>query len=354
MGWGLLWESLLWGALALAAAGCSTWRLPEGTRTQLHALPARTAAHVTASDLRFYSYPRVPITPRMQAELRRERGLYRIWDLELPSIGDNGQPDDVVRARYYESRLPGRKRLIVILPIYGKSVYPSHKVARYLTRDRDAETTNVLLLRGGENLYDWKALAASKSEDEFLTEVDRGVQRIRNTVIDVRRMVDWAEEQPEIDREKIGIIGFSFSSILANLTMAIDRRIAAGVFFMGGGHVHKIFAHCEGNDLQEVRHQMRHRLGWTNLHFEYKLEGPLRPVDPIRLASLLEDRPVLLAESLVDAVIPPESRRDLRRALGEPERIRFIIGHRAAFLSLTPLGFNYATRKIRHFFLDNL
>jgi len=338
--------------LVVSAAGCSYWRLPEGTRTELHALPARTAAQVTRDDLLFYSYPRRPVEPRI--DLRKERGLYRVWDMELTSLGDNGQPGNRVRARYFESRLPGRKRLILVLPIYGKSHYPSRKVARYLTKDRDAETTNVLMFLGGENLYDWRALADSESEEELLDEVERTVQRVRNTVVDVRRLVDWTEGRPEIDPERIGIVGFSFSSILANLTMALDERIAAGVFFMGGGHIHRIFAHCEGNDLQKVRREMRRRLQWTDLHFEYKLEAPLRPVDPIRLASLLEDRPVLLGESVVDAVIPPSSRRDLRRALGEPERIRFVIGHRAAFLSLTPLGFNYSTRKIRRFFLDNL
>lgn len=340
--------------VSLLASGCSMWRPAADTRAELQARTAHTAAHVTERDLLFYSYPKVPIDPQVERNLRRQRGSYDIWDLELPSIGHNGQPEDVVRARYFQSRLPGAKRLIVILPIYGKSVYPSHKVARYLTKERDAETTNVLLLRGGENLYDWQAMAAAESEAELIAEVELGVRRIRNTVIDVRRLLDWAEEQPEIDPERIGIVGFSFSSILANLTMALDERVAAGVFFMGGGHIHRIFAHCEGNDLQEVRRRLGDRLGWTSLHFEYELEGPLRPIEPTRLASLLGDRPVLLAESMVDAVIPAESRRELRESLGQPDRIRFVIGHRAAFLSLTPLGFNYSTRKIRQFFLDHL
>lgn len=349
------WPALAWSALAsLLVSGCSMWSVPAGTRTELQSQPARTAAHVTERDLLFYSYPKAPIEPQMDSHLRRHRGAYEVWDLELPSIGDNGQPDHVIRARYFASRIPGPKRLIVVLPIYGKSVYPSHKVARYLTKQRDAETTNVLLLLGGENLYDWQAMAAAETEDELIAEVEQSVYRIKNTVIDIRRFLDWAEERPEIDPERIGIVGFSFSSILANLTMALDERIAAGVFFMGGGHIHQIFAHCEGNDLQKVRRRLGHRLGWTNLHFEYELEGPLRPIEPTRLASLLGSRPVLLAESVVDAVIPPDSRRDLRESLGEPDRIRFVIGHRAAFLSLTPLGFNYSTRKIRQFFLDHL
>lgn len=323
-------------------------------RHQLATLNARATTEITREDQLYFSYTRQPVQPQMEQTLRRQRGPYRVWDLELPSSGDNAQPGNVVRARYFESELPGPKRLILVLPIYGKSHYPSHKVARFLTRDRDAETTNVLMLLGGESLYDWRAMAAAESEAELLEEVERTVVRVKSTVIDIRRLLDWSEGRPEVDPERIGIVGFSFSSILANLIMAIDERIAAGVFFMGGGHVHKIFAYCEGNDLQQVRHRMRRRLGWTSLHFEYLLEEPLRPVDPIRLASLLGDRPVLLAESVVDGVIPRESRRDLRESLGQPDRIRFVIGHRAAFLSLTALGFNYSTTKIRQYFLDNL
>lgn len=341
-------------SVSALVTGCSYWQVPVESRMAAQSLPARDAADLTPEDLLFYSYTPEPMADLVERRLHRERGSYRIWDLQLPSIGDNGQPGTRVRARYYASTIPGPKRLVLVLPIYGKSTYPSHKVARYLTQERDAETTNVLLFLGGENLYDWRAIADAVSERQLLAEVERAVERIRVTVIDVRRMLDWAEDQPQVDRSRVGIVGFSFSSILANLTMALDPRIDAGVFFMGGGHIHKIFAHCEGNDIQAARRELGPRLGWTDLHFEYHLESPMRPINPVRLASLLEDRPVLLADSVVDGVIPEESRRDLRRALGEPERIRFVIGHRAAFLSLTPLGFNYSTKKIRRFFIENL
>lgn len=350
----LVIAGILWASGAACLTGCSYWRPPEAAPREHLSLAARQAARPDGEVLRFYSYPRQPVSPILERRLFRLRGSYRVWNLELPSSGDNGQPGNRVRARYYESRLAGEKRLILILPIYGKSTYPSHKVARYLTKERDAESTNVLLLLGHENLYDWRALADSRSEEEFFAEIDKTVHRIRSTVIDVRRLVDWAREQPDIDPDRIGIAGFSFSSILANLTMAVDQRIAAGVFFMGGGHIHKIFAHCEGNDIQKARRRVGRRLGWTDLQFELQLKEPLRRINPIPLAGLIGSRPALLADSMIDGVIPRESRLELRRVLGEPPRIRFLLGHREAFLSLTPLGFDYSTRKIRRFFIDHL
>jgi hypothetical protein len=283
-------------------------------------------------------------------DLLHHRGYYRVWSLSLPSAGDNGQPGNRVEARYFESLRSGTKKLVVILPIYGKSAYPSRKLAGYLTRERGAADTNVLLLVGGHNLYDAAALAAATSEEELHREVDRTVLRMESTVQDIRRLLSWAAGRPEIDPHRIGIAGFSFSSILANLVMATDSRVRAGVFFLGGAHVHEVFAHCHGNQVAHARHVLNRRFGWSDEEFAARLEPHLAPVEPTRWAHRLGHRPVLLGESPLDRVIPRRSRVGLWESLGRPERLVLRLNHRTAFLTMTPLGFNYTNRKIRRFF----
>lgn len=39
--------------------------------------------------------------------------------IQFPSTGDNGQPDNLVTGLNYQSREPGPKRLVIILPIWG-------------------------------------------------------------------------------------------------------------------------------------------------------------------------------------------------------------------------------------------
>lgn len=348
-------RGLLVGLLGVSGllGGCSHWR-PETLPAHSVTRPSRSIPALASRP-----HPGLPIRARLAApapslELAEKRGSYRIWDLSMGSAGDNGQPGRVVEARYFESTRPGVKRLVVILPIYGKSHYPSRKLARVLTRERDAHDVNVLLLTGETNLYRPGLVAAAESADELLDEIADTAERMRVTVVDILRLIDWAVSRPEIEPARIGVVGFSFSAILASLTMAVDERVGAGVFFMGGAHVHEIFAHCQGNQVAAARDALTRKLGWSQETFARRLEPILAPVEPLAYAAHLRGRPILLADSPLDRVIPEASRRDLWHALGRPERLILRFSHRTAFLSMTPLGANYSNRKIRRFFLENL
>ena len=344
----------------LLLAGCSHWR-PDGLVAPGppagSALPAAALAPLPAPrpSTAAFDYVRRPDGPPVELSLEERRNGYRVWHLWMPSAGDNGQPGRRVEGRYYESVRPGAKPLVVVLPIYGKSAYPSRKLARYLTRARtDAADVNVLRLLGNENLYRPELLAAARDEGELVAEIEATARRMVATVVDVRRLLDWAERRPEVDRDRLGVVGFSFSSALASLAMAADPRFGAGVFFMGGGHVHEIFAHCHGNEVADARQVLRRALGRSDDQLARLLDEPLAMVDPVRLAPLLAGRPVLLADSPIDRVIPESSRRDLWEALGRPQRLVFRLSHRTAFLTMTPLGLDYANRKIRRFLDESL
>lgn len=51
---------------------------------------------------------------------------------------------------------------------------------------------------------------------------------------DSRRLVDWLSTLPEVDRSRIGMIGHSLGAKMTLYAMAMDSRIAAGVFSEGG------------------------------------------------------------------------------------------------------------------------
>jgi hypothetical protein len=53
-------------------------------------------------------------------------------------------------------------------------------------------------------------------------------------VRDSRRLVDWLWTLPEVDRTRIGMIGHSLGAKMTLYAMAMDSRIAAGVFSEGG------------------------------------------------------------------------------------------------------------------------
>lgn len=343
--------------------GCTHWR-PDTSHSLLHESgPSKTApaswsgptdslpaTFVTAA--RWTTPPDVFLRP-VEDDGNRSQSAHRIWDLSMPSVGDNGQPGRLVSARYFESTHPGVRPLVIILPIYGKSHYPSRKLARVLTRSPD-EAFHVLMLTGETNLYRPDLMEAARTGHELVDEIRDTAERMRITVLDTVRLIDWAVARPEVEPGRIGVAGFSFSAVLASLVMALDERVGAGVFFMGGGHIHEVFARCHGNQVAHAREVLARRFGWSRDTFAERLEPVFRPVEPLAYADHLVGRPILLAESPVDRIIPEVSRQDFRDALGDPERLVLRFSHRTAFLSMTPMGANYANRKIRGFFLDHL
>ena len=51
---------------------------------------------------------------------------------------------------------------------------------------------------------------------------------------DVGRSVDYLESRPDIAKDKIGFIGFSWGAELAPLLLAVEPRISLGVIYVGG------------------------------------------------------------------------------------------------------------------------
>ncbi len=297
--------------------------------------------------LHAYDYRPAPIEPTLEP-LRARRGApYRVFQLRLASAGDNGQTGRLFTARYYQSTGRGRKGLVVILPIWGSSTYPPRAALRELMKGPARGDLHYLLVQGERPLFDWGALRSAPDEEAFLRLIEQSRRRIETTVLDLRRVLDWTATRPEIDTRRVGIAGFSIGAIVGSLAMGVDTRFAAGVFVMGGGNLHEIFAACPG--VGPVRRPVLKRFGWTRATFQHKLAAPLDPVNPVRFAGRLDPRRVLIVDAKQDRCIPEGARSDLWNALGRPERISILAGHKFSFLSMTVLDLNSTTREIARF-----
>ena len=143
---------LLWACLA---AGCVTMRThipydpPGGAPTRV-ALEAPTP----------FDYERAPPAIANHDLPERDSRHYRVKQLQFPSAGDSGQPGNLVTAMYYKSRAPGRKKLVVVLPIWGSYTYPSDVIADGI-RSRAGGDTNVLMVLGENYLVDWEGMGAA-------------------------------------------------------------------------------------------------------------------------------------------------------------------------------------------------
>ena len=163
--------------------------------------------------------------------------------------------------------------------------------------------------------------------------------------VDVRRFLDWAETQPDVDLERVGLIGFSIGAVVAAMIAPHEPRISSTVLVMGGGRPGEILAYCDGK-AQKTREAVTQRLGWTVDEYRERMTDIFRNVDPVRYGAAIDPERVIIFDAEQDECIPRSAQEDLWEAMGRPQRISLPYSHRVAFLALTPLGGNFVREEI--------
>lgn len=140
------------------------------------------------------------------------------------------------------------------------------------------------------------------------------------SVQDVRRSLDWIEQEPALDGNRVGIGGVSLGSLVAALAFSVEPRIDSLSTLLGGAD----FAHIIWNSSRVVlqREELR-RDGYS----EESLREALVPVEPLGYLKPDDTRPSLVIHGRHDTVVPPEDTDKLATALGNPQRITLDTGH---------------------------
>ena len=280
---------------------------------------------------------------------------YQLRHLKIPSIGENGQDNNLIEALYYRSNTAGKLPLVIVLPIWGQGfgvTYPPKKITSTL-RSRSHGDMHILRVLGERESIDWEGLGAAETEEQFLSITARIAQRQITHIVDMSRLVDWAENREEIDATRIGLIGFSHSAITGSVAAVNEPRFAAIVLVMGGAHPHRIMAFCN-SDAARMRDKILPRFGWTVAELEQAIEPFYRAIDVANYPGRADPSRILIFDSLRDQCVPQDAREDLWEALGRPARISLFYGHKTSFLSMTPLGFYWMRREIYEFFESTL
>jgi dienelactone hydrolase len=328
-------------AMALSLAGCASNVRTPYVPAALPAMFHPIAAAGTEFDYEAQGYPFEAVEA-----FEGDGGDYLTWSLQMPSSGEGRVP---VMARYDEGKATGAKPLVIVLPVWGVSAYPSETIAASLRAEGEG-AINVLQVHGDQMLFDWVALGDARSEAELQLLLALMVERFIDMVIDVRRLVDWAQTRPEVDTHRIALIGFSMSAIVGSIALANEPRIAAGVLVVGGADLHEILAACNGR-IRRTRERLLERFEWSIDDFKAALEAPLAPINPVRFAGRLDPDRLLVIEAADDTCMPASARERFWQAMGRPERVAYQYDHRMTFLAMTFLG-GYDLQRQVHRFLD--
>lgn len=331
--WRSTWVAMLVGLIAVG--GCAS-----RTHSPMVGRSSATSGKVlTVADTRVGP----PLMPRV-LDLSVRRTRHTTFLLEATSVTDNGHPERQLRARFYETTATQPRPLVVVLPIWGSSPYPPAKIVGWLTRPEHAVRANVLWLEGPDRLIDWQAGAQAETPAELEAAVAGWVDAVQGTVVDVRRLIDWAQARPSVAGDRVGIVGFSISAIVSSLVLAEEPSIASAVLLEGGAHLHEILTSCRG-PAAGFRRAIVGRFGWDRSTLAGWLAPRLLAINPVEHEPLLDPSRILVIEAKRDRCIPKVAREDFWQNLGRPERISLDYGHKISFLAMTPLGFHYSTKQ---------
>ena len=266
------------------------------------------------------------------------------------------EKNNTVLADYFQPRNAEGAPLVVLFHGIGDELLiPCKSLARALVRKGLACFVPYSVFHSRRMPDEVKHRYPSLTPDEWF-------EHYLISVTDIRQAIDWAKSRPEINAEKVGVVGISFGGFISAITMGIDHRIGAGVFLIAGGNSQKIGRFGRKRSMKKEynitdeeyrRNQQAYRQYLSEIA-EKGLENVTPPnraylIDPMTFGHRLQERPVLMLNALWDEYIPREASLDLWEAAGRPP-ISWLPGTHTTFWLWYPL----IRRKISRFLISAL
>ena len=127
---------------------------------------------------------------------------------------------------------------------------------------------------------------------------------------DLMRTVDYLHDRADVRHDAIGFLGISMGCRIGLPFFALDARLGAGAFFVGGTGPYSRFD-VAGTDFADLAAD-------EQLAFEI--------TDPITFAPLTGGRPAFMANGTRDVLVTKDGGERLQSALAEPKTLRWFDG----------------------------
>lgn len=163
--------------------------------------------------------------------------------------------------------------------------------------------------------FDQSMQGARKIKGNYLAQAAAFRKRPWKTVNDTRRLIDYLQTHPEIDPERIYLVGASYGAITGSVVTSQDKRVRAADLVVGGANISKMLN----------APFIKESIGNNALHWLAKsiVTFMMKPADPMRHVGNTEGTPVLMQNGTTDRLVTPEAGEELYRALGSPKDIRW-------------------------------
>jgi dienelactone hydrolase len=176
----------------------------------------------------------------------------------------------------------------------------------------------------------WAAVVVLRTRDPFEVLVT-AEEAVESNLRDYGRVLDWVEQEPEIDSSRVGLFGVSLGAMDAVMLAAVDRRVDALVVAMAGGDLPYLMLNTRYRRVVRTVEELADRDGTSREALSARLDAEI-DIDPLTLARYVDAERVLMIMTRTDAIIPFEAQKRLRERLGSPEALLLVTGHRPSVI----------------------
>ncbi len=141
-------------------------------------------------------------------------------------------------------------------------------------------------------------------------------QRPWKTINETRRLIDYLQTHPDIDGQRIYLVGASYGAITGSTVAAFDHRLRAAVLVYGGGDIGKLL------DAPLIQNGFKENApAWLFAPAKAVANFILWPADPIRYVDGIAPTPVLFQNGRNDQLVAAPAAEALQNAAREPKKI---------------------------------
>ena len=244
-----------------------------------------------------------------------------IFEVTFPSpVKTKTIENNTVWAEYYRPKGKTKIPCVIVLDITGGDQSLSRLIARHLAQEGVGGLFVQMAYYGPRRPPNSKLRLLSY-------DVDHTFKAITQTVLDLRRATAFMEVRPEVDKQKLGIMGTSLGSFMAALTAETEPKLGRLTVMLGGGGF--IDGYWDHPKAVEYRKLFEAVGGTKKIAQDF-----IADIDPITNAHLLKNRKVLIIAAKKDEIVPPSMAENLWKASGEQRIVWLNAGHYSAALYL--------------------
>ena len=241
--------------------------------------------------------------------LMRENATYRVFDGEFAPAIAGSDDDSPITFEYYEQVGEKHAPVVLVLPILNGQKHVVRPFATYFA----SNGYNAVIV----DTVQRKTLLEDMLEPETA---------IRRTAIRHRRVLDWIETMPAIDRDRIAVFGASLGGFNALFLAATDSRIGASALALVAGDLPFVLTNSSEGRIIDAADGAMETLQTDRDGLRKYLEAHILS-DPLSLARHVDPAHVLMVLAKFDDAVHYEKQLELQAAMGYPESITLPTGH---------------------------